>query len=299
MNLGISVDTGRARAVVADAGGVVVARGESAAGSMPDAVTGAVRAALSGAPGARPLAVGLSVPDPDISSHPSDLSFLFAAIGETVPVRTLGCGAASALGEVLFGSERGARHLVAFSIDPSVSAGVISNGALLSGAHGLAGSVQWMSLNPVEREDYRRMGCLEAESSAAGIVRRFVWRIKSGDRSSVTAAAGGDLNAITLEMILNGARDNDGVSVSVVRDTIRYIAMAVSNIAAVVDPDVIVLGGILELSAALLLEPIRQECARRLPPGIHSRARIEASTLGADAAPLGAARFAQLGSQLP
>ncbi len=78
-------------------------------------------------------------------------------------------------------------------------------------------------------------------------------------------------------MILTAARENDGVSISVIRDTVKYLAMAVSNIAAVIDPEVILLGGILQSSGDLLLEPIRQECARRMPPGIMERARIEIS----------------------
>ena len=241
----------------------------------------------------------ISFPDPDSRNWPSDLAFLSAAVGEKVPVRTLSTGNASALAEIWYGSGKGARNLIAFSIGPCVSAGIISNGVLLSGAHGLASSVQWLALNPVEREDYRRMGCLEAESGAAGIVRRLVWRIKSGDQSRVLEAAGGDFNAITLDMILKGARDNDGVSISVIRDTVKYLAMAVSNIAAVIDPEVIVLGGILQSSGDLLLEPIRQECARRMPPGIYDNVRIEVSQLGADSAPIGAARFAEFGSALP
>jgi glucokinase len=100
-------------------------------------------------------------------------------------------------------------------------------------------------------------------------------------------------------MILKAARENDGVSVSVVRDTVKYVAMAVSNITAVIDPEVVVLGGILQTSADLLLEPFRQECARRMPPRIHDRVRIEVSALGADAAPMGAARFAAFGPVLP
>ena len=98
-------------------------------------------------------------------------------------------------------------------------------------------------------------------------------------------------------MILTGARQNDGVSISVIRDTVKYLAMAVSNIAAVIDPEVILLGGILQSSGDLLLEPIRQECARRMAPGIMERARIEISPLGPDAAPMGAA-VAEFGSEL-
>jgi glucokinase len=299
VNLGISIDSGHARGVLMDANGAVVARGTSTASDVADGIVAAARETLAGAKGARPSAAGVTFPDPSSKSWPSDLSFLSSAIGENVPIRTLSTGNASALAEVWYGSAKGARHLMAFSTGPCVSAGVISNGVLLSGAHGLASSVQWLALNPVEREDYRRMGCLEAEAASAGIVRRLVWRIKSGDRSRVLDAAGGDVNAITLDMILKGARDNDGVSLSVIRDTAKYLAMAVSNIATVIDPEVIVLGGILQSASDLLLEPIRQECARRMPPGIHDQVRIEVSTLGVDSAPIGAARFAQSGPALP
>lgn len=299
MNLGISVDGGHARAVLMDAGGTVAARGASDGVDPNDAIVSAARKVLASANGARPSAAAVSFPDPDSRNWPPDLSFLSAAIGEQIPVRTISTGNASALAEVWYGSGKGARHLIAFSIGPRVSAGIISNGALLSGAHGLASSVQWLALNPVEREDYRRMGCLEAEGGAAGIVRRLVWRVKSGDRSRVLDAAGGDFNAVTLDMILKGAHENDGVSISVIRDTVKYLAMAVSNIAAVIDPEAIVLGGILQSSGDLLLEPIKQECARRMPPGIHDHARIELSTLGVDSAPMGAARFAEFGPVLP
>ena len=264
-----------------------------------DGIITVARDTLAASRNGRPSAIGVSFPDPNSKSWPRDLSFLSAAVGEAIPVRTLSTGNASALAEVWYGAGKAARDLIAFSLGPCVSAGIISNGVLLSGAHGLASSVQWMALNPVERDDYRRMGCLEAEGGASGIVRRLVWRVKSGDRSRVVDAAGGDLNAITLEMILTGARQNDGVSISVIRDTVKYLAMAVSNIAAVIDPEVILLGGILQSSGDLLLEPIRQECARRMPPGIMERARIEISPLGPDAAPMGAARFAEFGSELP
>jgi glucokinase len=299
VNLGITVEGGHARAVLVDPNGAIAARAESTAADSSDAIVSAARETLAGANGERPAAVGLSFPDPNTKDWPSDLSFLSAAIGEQVPVRTLSTGNASALAEVWYGGGKGARDLIAFSVGPRVTAGVISNGALLIGAHGLASSVQWLALNPVEREDYRRSGCLEAEGGVAGIVRRFVWRIKSGDRSHVLDAAGGDFTAITLDMIFKGARENDGVSVSVVRDTVKYLAMAVTNISAVIDPEVVLLGGILQSSGDLLLEPFRQECARRMAPGIYNRVRLELSTLGADASPMGAARFAESGTALP
>ena len=81
-----------------------------------------------------------------------------------------------------------------------------------------------------------------------GIVRRLVWRIKSGDRSSGVEQAGGDLNRISAEKVFQGARAGDGVSISVIRDTAKYIGMAVSNLATMFDPDAIVLGGMIAAS---------------------------------------------------
>ena len=106
----------------------------------------------------------------------------------------------------------------------------------LTGARGRAGSVAWLSLNPVEREDYRKIGCLEAEVAAAGIVRRLIWRIKAGDRSRVQDIVKDDLAAITVEHVLDAARDGDGVSISVVRDTAKYLGMAAANLVVVADP---------------------------------------------------------------
>jgi glucokinase len=282
-----------------ETGGTVVARADATHTEPNDAIVEVVRETLASAPGVVPAAVGLSFPDPDARSWPSDLAFLSAAVGERIPIKTVSIGNAAALAEMWYGAGRGVRDLIAFSIGPCVSAGVISNGTLLAGAHGVASSVAWLALNPVERDDYRRLGCLEAEGGSAGIVRRLIWRIKSGDRSRVLDNVGGNYADIHLDDILKAARDGDGVSISVIRDTVKYLAMAVSNIAVVIDPEVIVLGGILQSAGDLLLEPIRQECARRMPPAMQERARIDVSTLGPDAAPMGAAQFASTGTQLP
>ena len=167
-------------------------------------------------------------------------------------------------------------------------------GSGLEGAHGYAGSVAWLALNPVEREDYRRLGGLEAEVAASGIVRRLVWRIKSGDHSQLVDQVGGDLARITAELVFEAARAGDGVCISVVRDTARYIAMAVANLVSMLDPEAIVLGGTLASAGDLMLDPIRVECGRRLRPAQAEHVKIVLSTLGSDAAAIGAARLAAL-----
>lgn len=204
---------------------------------------------------------------------------------------TVTTGAAVALGEQWQGAARGATHVVSISIDNHVHAGIVIGGQVFQGAHGSAGDAAWLALNPVERDDYRKLGCLEAEISGKGIARRLVWRVKTGDHSRALDLAG-SIGAITLAHVLDAARDGDGVAVSVVRDTAKYIGMAIANLVAVVDPEVVVLGGMIASAADLLVEPSRVEAVRRMSP--RTVPKVVASVLGDDAAAIGAARAAML-----
>ena len=200
-------------------------------------------------------------------------------------------GASAIAAESWIGAARGARHAVCLHVGEEVFAGVLLDGMPWGGAHGRAGAAAWLALNPIERQEYRKLGSLAAEISAKGIARRLSWRIQAGDLSKVLDAAGGSLEAISLQLVFDGARAGDGVAISVVRDTAKYIGMAVATLAATLDPEVIVVSGSVA-AADLMLEPVRQECGRRLPPDAMADLRVEFSTLGPEAIAIGAARLA-------
>jgi predicted NBD/HSP70 family sugar kinase len=205
--------------------------------------------------------------------------------------RVVTTGAAVVLAEQWAGAARGAEQVVALVAGDHVDAGVLIHGRLFEGARGHAGAAGWLALNPVERDDYRRLGCLEAEIGEPGIVRRMVWRIKAGDRSRVLDLAGGELSGITAPLIFAAAADGDGLALSVVRDTARYIGMAVANVVAMLDPEVVVLGGLIARAGDQLIEPCRAEAARRAPQAV-ADVRIVPAALGDHAAAIGAARAA-------
>jgi glucokinase len=273
LSLGLDFSERPARAVVVDEGGKVLARGTGA-----DGAEAARRAKAAPAP----LIAGVAI-------------FRDSKEKATVPgikaVTTCTPGAAALAAETWLGAARGARHAVCLYVGEEVFAGLLVDGRPWAGAHGRAGAAAWFALNPVERQDYRKLGSLAAEISAKGIARRLSWRIQAGDMSAVLEAAGGALDAITAPMVFDGARAGDGVAISVVRDTAKYIGMAVATLAASIDPEVIVVSGSVA-SSDLMLEPVRQECTRRLPPDAMSDLRVEFSTLGPDAIAIGAARVA-------
>ena len=293
LTLGVDLSDLVARVVVVNDGGQVLSRGQlpHAPGNVATAVRDAARRALAGA-GGKVSALVVALPqagDPVPTDIAAALSDVAPGVREAMPIAA---GTAAAIAEQWCGAARGLKQVITCAIGEHVTAGVVINGEPWFGAHGLAGSIGWLALNPVEREDYRRYGGLEAEVSAAGIVRRLVWRIKSGDRSAVADNVGGDLTRITAADVFQAARVGDGVCISVVRDTAKYVGMAIANLATMLDPEVIVLGGTIAASGDLMLEAIRLECSRRLRPVQTERVRIVLSTLGADAVAIGAARAA-------
>lgn len=279
--LGIEVSGTAARAVTIDEDGQVL---RAASFSGEDAA-GALRAALAGSKESAGSPVGVALDDPAAAGHIAN-----PAPGAPPPVV---CRAGDALvsAEAWMGAARGVRNAVCLWLGERVFAGVLLNGEPWQGSHGLAGAAAWLALNPVERQDYRKYGSFAAEVNDGGIGRRLAWRVQAGDESSVGGQAS-SLDAIAAADVFAGARAGDGVAISVVRDTARYIAMAAVNLAIALDPEIVVVGGPITSARDLLFESTRQDFDRRLPPSMIGRVQCEFSPLGEDAIGIGAARLA-------
>jgi predicted NBD/HSP70 family sugar kinase len=295
--IGLELQDDRASAVALDASGRILGRAQvaskdlaSAAGAALDGVAAAASGAVTG--------LGIAAVNPELPDVQAVLRTLARGYGGPfVQDGAVASGTAAALAETWIGAARDARDAIYFGVAEHVTAGILRDGTPLFGAHRRALAVGWLALNPVEREDYRKTGCLEAEVAASGIVRRIVWRIKAGDHSRVQDRVNGDLGAITVEHILDAARQGDGLAVSVTRDTAKYVGMAAANLVVVADPAVLILGGIMASSADLLLEFVRTEIARRLPPAMMQALTIVPAALGVEAAAIGAAKMAAAAAQ--
>lgn len=289
MILGLDLRESSLHVVRVDGAGNVIAHVEHS----PATPAGAVDAVRT-VSGDTPKRVGAAVHDPADAAVSDVIAAAAGAAFVTRAPRVIAKGAAVALAEQWRGAARGATHVVALTASAGVSAGIVVDGRIFGGAHGNAGAARWLALNPVEREDYRRLGCLEAEIGAGGIVRRLAWRIRAGDASTVLDMADGQIGDISVEQVFEAARQGDSVAVSVVRDTARYIGMAIGNLVAMVDPDVVVLGGHIAAAGELLVEPARAEAVRRISPEAAATLQVVPGLLGDDAAALGAARAAML-----
>ena len=116
------------------------------------------------------------------------------------------------------------------SVGTGIGMGLVLDGKLHRGAHGAAGEIAFLPLagDPPDARDARRRGALESAASAAAVVgaaRRAGIRARSA-RSVFSAAAAG--NALAREVVTAEA---------------VIVARALAAIVAVVDPELIVLGG--------------------------------------------------------
>ena len=172
----------------------------------------------------------------------------------------------AAVGERWRGVGRGVESFAFLSVGTGLGAGLVVRGELVRGYHGAAGELDFALGAEDEDEDDP---CAAAISAfAAGMARR---------RHLATALE----PPYTVPSIFGGARASDPLAQAVVAEAARRIAVHVTPIAAVVDVELVVLGGGIGANGDLLLTPIRERLAAALP----FPPKVEVSTLG-DAAVL-------------
>lgn len=187
-----------------------------------------------------------------------------------------------ALGESWRGAGQGLRNLLCLQLGDGIGAGLILNGQLYRGSHYAAGEVGYII--PNERylgQTYDNYGCLEGLAGSSGIVQRAWQRLQTGQPSILAQT---ELNSLTVEQVLAAASAGDALAQAVVQETVDYLSIALANMACIIDPDRIIIGGDLAEFGELFIEPIRARLAGLIPviPD------IQLSDLGLDAAVLGA-----------
>jgi glucokinase-like ROK family protein len=182
------------------------------------------------------------------------------------------------LGEHWFGAGRGIRDLVMVAIGTGIGAGIILDGKLHRGHSEASGEVGYI-LPGVQflGSQYPGFGALESVASGKGIADQAA-------RTWSRMHAGKEAPGLEAADVFRAAREEQPWAVQVVAETVDYLSLALANLSACLDPELIILGGGIASSAGMLIEPIR----RRLTGVIPRLPRIEGSQLNDQAAILGA-----------
>ncbi len=192
---------------------------------------------------------------------------------------------AGALGEYYFGAAKGYDDFVYMSVGSGLGGGVMSEGALVTGAHWNAAELGHLSLNPEGRLcACGARGCAETIVSGPGLVAQAKERLVARDGEFMEAFSASATKALTSEAIVKAARAGDEVARAAVGDVGRHLGIVIAACVAILNPGVIVVGGGLGLAAFdLLLPAARAEVERRTLPASHNHLEIRPSRLPSSA----------------
>ena len=173
-----------------------------------------------------------------------------------IRVRVANDANAAALGEMWKGGGTGFRNLVLLTLGTGVGGGVIINGEILTGAFGAGGEIGHISINPDEKEacGCGNYGCLEQYASASGISRLARIRLASDNDPSVLRKR----PEVSTRQVFNAAKEGDRVALEILEDFGRILGRACAIIAAVVDPEVFVIGGGVSKAGQIVLDLIQK-----------------------------------------
>ena len=173
----------------------------------------------------------------------------------------------AALGEQWHGLGKGVDDYVYLHLGTGVGLGIVTGGELYRGHSGAAGEVGYLPLvgtDPVQPRS-RRRGALDETAGASAVVDR--------------ARQIGMAPPLTAKSVFEAARAGDAKARRVVAFESERIALTVAAVTAVLDPELVILGGGIGSNGDLLLEPIVAKL-RAVSP---FRPRIEISSLRQDA----------------
>lgn len=236
--------------------------------------------AAIGAPGPVDPKTGVLINPPNLGDHRlwTDVpitQLLSDALG--CPVQLQNDANLAGLGEFHKGAGQDSRDMVYITWSTGVGAGVVSDGELIDGAHGSAGELGHMIIDPDGPIcGCGQRGCLEAICSGTNIEKRYGTPTKD---------------------LLDAAAAGDPHGVQVADEMATAMGIALVNVSNLFDPDVIVLGGGVTKSWAVLSPPMMK--VLRASPFItpRRRPRVRRATLGGRCGEVGAIEWARTSYQ--
>ncbi len=205
---------------------------------------------------------------------------------------------AAALGEAWAGAGAGTQHFVYVVVGTGIGAGILVRGQILRGWRGTAGEFGHTTIDPNGPQcNCGGFGCLESLASGPAIAQRAAAALQRGSSSRLAQLAGD--GPVTTELVFEAARQGDAVACAVVHATVSYLAVGLTNLVHLLNPQVLALGGGVAVGGAdLLIEPLRQAVLLRCGSWVDREGlQITLSRLGDQAGLLGAASLVWQGNR--
>ncbi|MFF7160750.1 ROK family glucokinase [Streptomyces sp. NPDC008086] len=274
---------------------------------IADAVTEAVRRVREGRDDVRAVGVGAAgYVDAERSTvrFAPNLGWHDKAIRDIVqeatglPVVVENDANAAAWGEFVHGAGAGHEDMLMVTAGTGFGGGIVSRGRLFRGRFGMAGEIGHYRAVPDGLPcPCGQRGCMEQYASGAAHTRRArdLAAADPGRAAAVLALGDGTPAGLRGRHVTEAARGGDRFALEVFAQSGRWLGQALADLASVLDPSVLVIGGGLGETGELIRRPAEVAYRRALGGGAHRvYAEVRTATVGQDAGLIGAANLARL-----
>ena len=198
---------------------------------------------------------------------------------------------AAAYGELLAGAGKGCKNFVAITLGTGVGSGIITDGKIFSGSNNAGGELgHTVIFVDGEACTCGRKGCWETYASATALIRQTKAEMEANKNSIMWKLCDGDINRVNGKTAFDAMREKDESGIKVVKEYIRYIAIGVTNVINIFQPEVLCIGGGISKEGDVLVKPIVQFVEKeRYSKNIEKQTAVKVAALGNDAGIIGAA----------
>jgi glucokinase-like ROK family protein len=201
-----------------------------------------------------------------------------------LPVLVENDGIAAVWAEREMGAGQGGNHIVAFlGQDTGIGSGIILNGQIYRGVSGVAGEIGHMV---VEENGPRctcgNYGCLQVTAVPDVLVLQARAAIEDGVDTHMARMIHGDLNALTLETVVEALNQGDRVAFNLVDRVGIYMGSAIAKVVHILNPSKVIIGGGFAPFGEILLEPVRRAIKASVLSRASNALEVTMSTLGQD-----------------
>jgi predicted NBD/HSP70 family sugar kinase/predicted transcriptional regulator len=162
---------------------------------------------------------------------------------------------AIAMGEYWCGAGFGYNNMVYIDADMGIGCGLVFDSELLVGKNYVAGEFGHITIAPMGPIcNCGKQGCLEAVGSGISILRDFTERIRKSPEHPLYA----EIGKINIQQILKLGNEHDLPAISVLNEAAHNMGIAIVNLINILDPDIIIMGGILTTGYDEYLEIIKE-----------------------------------------
>ena len=204
---------------------------------------------------------------------------LAGVLPDAVPISVDNDADLGALAELRRGVAAGVDDLVFISGEVGVGGGLIVDGRPLRGSAGFGGEVGHIPFNP--------------DGIACGCGSIGCWETEVGERALLQRAGHpADGGRAEVDAVLREAAAGSAPALEALDHVGRWLGLGLAGLVNVLNPRLIVLGGLFGRISGFVMEPLVAELDRRALPAARALVRIVPTRVGVDAPLLGAAELA-------